>query len=61
MIGLCEYLQGTSNVWIRVVINNELKKLKVDIATLQETCLTDMGTLKEGDYTLYGKEKPQKT
>ena len=35
------------------VINDELKRLNVDIATLQETRLADSGTLKEKDYTFW--------
>ena len=35
------------------VINDELKRLKLDIATLQETRLVDSGTLKEKDYTFF--------
>ena len=31
--------------------DNELTRLNVDIATLQETRLTDSGALKEKDYT----------
>ena len=34
------------------VFNDELKRLNVDIATLQETRLEDSGTLKE-DYTFF--------
>ena len=39
------------------VINNELLRLNVDIATLQETRLADSGALKEKDYTLYWQGK----
>ena len=35
------------------VINNDLRRLDVDIATLQETWLADSGTLKEKDYTFF--------
>ena len=35
------------------VINNDLRRLDVDIATLQETRLADSGTLKEKDYTFF--------
>ena len=50
MTGLSEDLHGTSDVQKTVVINSEQKRLNVDIATLQETCLADMGTLNESDY-----------
>ena len=33
------------------VNNDELKRLNVDIATLQETRLADSGTLKENDHS----------
>ncbi|XP_078265950.1 alpha-1,4-N-acetylglucosaminyltransferase-like [Rhinoraja longicauda] len=39
------------------VKNNELKRLNVDIATLQETRLADSGSLKEKDYTFYWQGK----
>ena len=39
------------------VINNELKRLKVDIATLHETRPADSGTLKEKDYTFFWQGK----
>ena len=35
------------------VINNDLRRLDVDIATLQGTWLADSGTLKEKDYTFF--------
>ena len=39
------------------VINKELSKLKVDIATLQETRLASDGTLREKDYTFFWQGK----
>ena len=39
------------------VINDELRRLNVDIATLQETRLSDSGTLKEKDYTFFWQGK----
>ena len=39
------------------VINDELKGLNVDIATLQETRLAHSGTLKEKDYTFFWQGK----
>ena len=39
------------------VINDELKRLSVDIATLQETWLANAGTLKERDYTFFWQGK----
>ena len=39
------------------IINCELLKLNVDIATLQETRLADTGTIKEKNYTFYWKGK----
>ena len=39
------------------VINDELLRLKTDIAALQETRLADSGSLKEKDYTFYCQGK----
>ncbi|XP_051889891.1 uncharacterized protein LOC127580446, partial [Pristis pectinata] len=39
------------------VINNELLRLQVDIAMLQETRLAESGTLRERDYTFFWKGK----
>ena len=39
------------------VINDELKRLNVDIATLQETRLADSGALKEKDYIFFWQGK----
>ena len=39
------------------VITDDLKRLNVDIATLQETQLADSGTLKEKDYTFFWQGK----
>ena len=39
------------------VINDELRRLNVDITTLQETRLADSDTLKEKDYTFYWQGK----
>ena len=35
------------------MINNELLRLSIDIAALQETRLTETGSLREKDYTFY--------
>ena len=35
------------------IINNELLRLKVDIAALQETRLAGQGSIKENDYTFF--------
>ena len=42
---------------LSAVINNELLRRNVDIATLQETRLADSGALKEKDYTFYWQGK----
>ena len=54
---LSQDLQDISYARKTVVINNELKRLNVDIATLQETWLANVGTLKERDYTLFWQGK----
>ena len=41
------------------VINNELLRLQVDIAALQETRLADTGSLTESDYTLFWQGKKE--
>ena len=43
------------------VLNDELKRLNVDIATLQEAQLADSGTLKEKDYTFFWQGKRSKS
>ena len=50
-------LQDISYARKTAVINNKLKRLNVDIATLQETWLANAGTLKEGDYTFFWQGK----
>ena len=57
LTGISENLQDVSDSRKTAVINNELLRLNVDIATLQETRLTDSGALKEKDYTLYWQGK----
>ena len=51
LTGISENLQDVSDSRKTAVINNELMRLNVDIATLQETLLADSGALKEKDYT----------
>ena len=36
-----------------VIINNELLRVKVDIAVLQETCIAGQSSIKENDYTFF--------
>ena len=55
--GLSQNLQDISDARKTAVINNELKRLHVDIAALQETRLADSGTLKEKDYTFFWQGK----
>ena len=57
MPGLSQDLQDISDARKTAVINNELKRLNVDIATLQETWLANAGTLKERDYTFFWQGK----
>ena len=47
MPGLSQDLQDISNTRKTTVINDKLKRLNVNIATLQETWLANAGTLKE--------------
>jgi len=55
--GLTENLQEMSDARKTAVINNELLRLQVDIATLQETRLADSGSLRERDYTFFWQGK----
>ena len=57
MTGLYASLQDIKDSRKTAVINNELKRLNVDIATLQETRFADSGTLKEKDYTFFWQGK----
>ena len=52
MPSLSQDLQDISNARKTAVINDELKRLNVNIATLQRTQLANAGTLKERDYTI---------
>lgn len=50
-------LLNISDVRKTAIINNELLRLKVDIAALQETRLAESGFLKEKDYTFFWQGK----
>lgn len=51
--GLSDDLRKISDTRKTAVINNELLRLQVDIATLQETRLSESGTLRERNYTFF--------
>ena len=53
MPSLSHDLQDISNARKTAVINNKLKRLNVNIATLQETWLANAGTLKKRDYIFF--------
>ena len=55
--GFSASLQDVKDSRKTAVINDELKRLNVDIATLQETRLADSGSLKEKDYTFFWRRK----
>ena len=55
--GLSASLQDIKDSRKTAVINDELKRLNMDIATLQETRLADSGALKEKDYTFFWQGK----
>ena len=57
LTGISENLQDVSDSRNTAVIHNELLRLNVDIATLQETRLADSGARKENDYTFYWQGK----
>ena len=50
-------LQNISDARKTAIVNDELLRLKIDIAALQETRLADSGTLKEKDYTFFWQGK----
>ena len=56
MPGLSQALQDI-NDFRKTAVIDELKRLNVDIATLQETWLADASTLKERDYTFFWQGK----
>ena len=57
LTGLSDNPKGISDSRKTAVINDELKRLHVEIATLQETRLPDSGSLKEKDYTFFWQGK----
>ena len=57
MTGLSTSLQDIKDSRKTAVINDELRRLNVDIATLRETRLAGSGTLKEKDYTFFWQGK----
>ena len=57
MTGHSDNLQEIEDSRKTAVINNELRRLNVDIASLQETRLADSGTIKEKDYTFFWQGK----
>jgi len=57
LTGLSEDLQDVSDSRKTAVINDVIKRLHVDIATLQETRLAGSRSLKEKDYTFFWQGK----
>ncbi|XP_061910695.1 craniofacial development protein 2-like [Entelurus aequoreus] len=55
--GLSDDLQAISDARKTSVINDELVRLQVDIAVLQETRLVDSGTLRENNFTFFWQGK----
>ena len=53
LAGLSENLQDISDSRKTAVINDEVNRVNVDIATPRETRLADSDSLKEKDYTFY--------
>lgn len=56
--GLTTTMDSSPKLRKTALLNNELWKLDVDIAALQETRLADMGSIKEKDYTFYWSGLP---
>uniref|UniRef100_A0A2C9M4D3 Endonuclease/exonuclease/phosphatase domain-containing protein n=1 Tax=Biomphalaria glabrata TaxID=6526 RepID=A0A2C9M4D3_BIOGL len=57
--GLNENLPDIEDARKSAIINDELSRLKVDIAALQETRLADSGLIKEKDYTFFWQGKAE--
>ena len=57
MTGLSANLQDINDSRKTAVINDDLRRLNVDIATFQETRLADSGTLKEKHFTFFWQGK----
>ena len=55
--GLSEDLRLINDLRKTAVINDELLRLQIDIAALQETRLADTGSLREKDYTFFWQGK----
>ena len=53
MTGFSANLQDIKDSRKTAIINDELRRLNVDIATLQETRLADSSTLGEKDYIFF--------
>ena len=51
--GLSEDLQEVCDARKTALINNELRRLRMDIVTLQQTRLSSSGMLSEKDFTFY--------
>ena len=57
LAGLSDELQTISDVRKTSVINDELLRLKVDIAKLQDTILPDAGSIIEKDFIFFWQGK----
>ena len=55
--GLSNDLCEISDCRKTAIMSGELKRLKIDIAALQETRLADSGQLRERDYTFFWRGK----
>ena len=58
--GLTDDLRKVSDFPKTAIINNELKRLNVDIAALQETRLREQGSITEEDFTFFWSGKGEK-
>jgi len=59
LTGLSSDLQTICDARKTAIINNELLRLQIDIAALQETRLAESGCLKESDYTFFWHGKKE--
>ena len=60
LTGLSNATDSISDIRKTAAINNELLRLQVDIAALQETRLAESRSFKELDYTFFWQEEEQK-
>ena len=59
LTGISDDLKSINDLRKTAVINNELRRLDVDIVALQETRLAEAASLREKEYTFFWHGKPK--